>query len=399
MAETPISDTSDQNTGESKKMKKYTIQEIPQGSFFSEPVFLEKQFILAAPEMPFSREIFKALIDWDYSEVYSAGQPMEDYAAHIADTTEGVELASASALSDSDKITRAEEFYADFNKYVESIFTQAAIKNELDFKSVAEKIKSACDIVREDRRFLLRVQKNNLVSPQDNYLASHAVKSTIIAIIIGFYLKLPAHRLIELGVAALLHEIGMIKLPPQIYLSKRPLEPQERKAILSHPVLSFNLLKTFDFPLTVTLAALEHHERENGSGYPRKLTSDRISLYAKIIAVACSYEALSAQRPHKEAKDGYTGMLELLKNEGKQYDDTIVRALVYSLSIYPIGLYVLLSSGRKGQVVDVNPENPRFPIVQVFGELTPDGKNKILETSQDGISIVRPLTREEIGQD
>ncbi|MDR0720656.1 MAG: hypothetical protein LBF78_13540 [Treponema sp.] len=90
-------------------------------------------------------------------------------------------------------------------------------------------------------------------------------------------------------------------------------------------------------------------------------------------------------------------MLELLKNEGKQYDDTIVRALVFSLSIYPVGLYVLLSSGRKGQVVDVNPENPRFPIVQVFGELNPDGKNKILETSQTGVNIVRPLTRDEIG--
>jgi hypothetical protein len=92
-------------------------------------------------------------------------------------------------------------------------------------------------------------------------------------------------------------------------------------------------------------------------------------------------------------------MLELLKNEGKQYDDTIVKALVFSLSIYPIGLYVLLSSGRKGQVVDVNPENPRFPIVQIFGELTPDGKNKVLETSQDGVYILRPLTRQEIGSD
>ena len=394
-----MSDTSTENDTETKKMKKYVIEDVPVGSFFSEPVLLEKQFILASPEMPFTREILKALIDWDFKEVYSTGEPMEDYAAHIADTSGSVELGSASALSDNDQIVRAEEFYTAFIKYVETIFTQAAIKNELDFKSVAEKIKSACDIIREDRRFLLRVQKNSLSSPSDNYLASHAVKSTIISIIIGSYLKLPAHRLIELGVAALLHEIGMIKLPPQIYLSKRPLQPQEKKAILSHPVLSFNLLKSFDFPLTVTLAALEHHERENGSGYPRKLTGDRINLYAKIIAVACSYEALSAQRPHKEAKDGYTGMLELLKNEGKQYDDTIVRALVYSLSIYPIGLYVLLSSGRKGQVVDVNPENPRFPIVQVFGELNPDGKNKILETSHDGISIVRPLTREEIGQD
>jgi hypothetical protein len=57
----------------------------------------------------------------------------------------------------------------------------------------------------------------------------------------------------------------------------------------------------------------------------------------------------------------------------------------------------MLSSGKKGQVVDVNPENPRFPIVQIFGELNPDGKNKTQETSPDGLLIVRPLTREEIG--
>ena len=396
-----MSDTRAGDDGKSgpSKIKKYGTQEIPPGSFFSEPVYLERQFVLAAPEMPFTQEMIDALNDWGFVDIYSSGVPMEDYAAHKSEKAEGGELAAASALGDGDKIIRAEEFYAAFLKYVETLFTQAAIKNEMDFKSVAEKIKTACDIIREDRRFLLRVQRNNLASPNDNYLASHAVKSTIISIIIGSYLKLPAHRLIELGVAALLHEIGMIKLPPQIYLSKRALQPQERKAILTHPVLGYNLLKSFDFPLTVTVAALEHHERENGSGYPRKITGDKISLYAKIIAVACSYEALSAQRPHKEAKDGYTGMLELLKNEGKQYDDTIVRALVFSLSIYPIGLYVLLSSGRKGQVVDVNPENPRFPIVQVFGELTPDGKNKIIETSQDGITIVRPLTREETRQD
>jgi HD-GYP domain-containing protein (c-di-GMP phosphodiesterase class II) len=377
-------------------MKNFPVKDIPPGSFFSQIVYLDSQFVLAAPEMSISPETIKALDEWEFKEVFSAGEPQEDYAAKAGEAEAG-EITSTALLSDGDQIKRAEDFYSAFQKYVENLFTQVAIKNELDFKSVAEKVKAACEIIREDRRFLLRVQKNTLTTPNDNYLASHAVKSTIISIIIGFYLKLPNHRLIELGVAALLHEIGMIKLPPQIYLSKRPLQPQERKAIFTHPVLSFNLLKSFDFPLTVTLAALEHHERENGTGYPQKLTSEKISLYAKIIAVACSYEALSSQRPHKEAKDGYTGMLELLKNEGKQYDDTIVRALVFSISIYPIGLYVLLSSGRKGQVVDVNPENPRFPIVQIFGELNPDGKNKTTETSPEGLSIVRPLTREEIG--
>ncbi|MDR2371068.1 MAG: HD-GYP domain-containing protein [Treponema sp.] len=378
-------------------MKNYTLREIPPESYFTKTVYLDDQFVLAAPEMPFSRDLIKILGNWEFREVRSEGEPREDYVAATAEAAEEAELSVSLAASDADKIKRAEEFYASFQKYVEKLFTQVAIKNELDFNQVAEKVKTACDIVKEDRRFLMRTQKNTEPGEDQNYLASHAIRSMIIAIIIGSYLKLPNHRLIELGVAALLHEIGMLKLPPQVYLSRRSLNPQERKAILTHPVLSFNLLKSFDFPLAISLAALEHHERENGSGYPQKLTSEKISLYAKIIAVACSYEALSTKRPHKEAKDGYAGMVELLKNEGKQYDDTVVRALVFSLSIYPIGLYVLLSSGKKGQVVDVNPENPRYPIVQVFGELTPDGKNKILETSPEGLHIVRPLTKEETG--
>jgi len=394
-----LSDTNTQSAHQ--KVRKYTVNDIPPEHFFSEPVYLDKNFILAAPEMPFTLEMIKALKEWEFTDVYSTGEPVDSYAIQKQDKAEGEDPLGAFNISDndSDKISRAEEFYADFAKYVENVFNHAAAKHELHFSAIAEKIKEACDFIRENRRYLLRVQKSILCGPSDNYLISHTVKSTIISIIIGVRLKLPNHRLIELGVAAVLHEVGMVKLPPQIYLSKRPLESHEQKAILTHPVLGFNILKSFDFPLTVTLAALEHHERENGFGYPRQLTSDRISFYAKIIAVACSYEALSSKRPHKEAKNGYTGMLELLKNEGKQYDDAVVRALIYSLSIYPIGLHVLLSNGRKGQVVDVNPEDPRFPIVQIFGEFNPDGKNKVMETSAEGLSILHPLTKEEMLQD
>jgi HD-GYP domain-containing protein (c-di-GMP phosphodiesterase class II) len=200
-----------------------------------------------------------------------------------------------------------------------------------------------------------------------------------------------------LGIAAILHEAGMIRLPPAIYMNKRGLSEEERKAILAHPTLGYNILKSFNLPLAVIIPALEHHERENGEGYPRQLTGDKISLYSKIIAVTCSYEAQTSRRPHKNAKDGFEGMVDLLKNEGKQYDDTVIRALVFSLSIYPIGLYVLLSNDRKGQVVDVDPENPRYPLVQVLGVLTPEGKAKIQQTSQDGVYIVRPLARDELG--
>jgi len=378
-------------------MKDFTVKELKANCFFSKPVYLDKSFVLTAPEMPFSGELIQLLEKWSYKAVHSEGEASVDYVKDGEEApvniSEGVGFAQQ---SDSEKLKKALDFYSNFLSSVEKIFIRASVSDELDEKVITNKIKEIFEYIKEDRRFLMRVIKDIEPAEGKNYLATHSVRSTIIAIIIGSYLKLPSHRLIELGVAALLHEAGMLKLPSSIYLSQRALNPQEQKAIFTHPVLGYSMLKSFDFPLSVCLSALEHHERENGTGYPRKLQSDKISLYSKIIAVACSYEALSSKRPHKEAKDGYTGMLELLKNEGKQYDDTIVRALVLSLSIYPIGLYVLLSNGKKGQVVDVNPENPRFPVVQVFGEFTPDGKIKTMQTAPDALTIVRPLNRTEI---
>jgi len=381
-------------------MKDFLVKDIQPFTFFTKPVFLDKLFILTAPEMPFTEELLHTLVKWSFKAVHSEGEQNEEYSANEKEKVGGgTSLISSVGLSkqtDTDKLEKALEFYSSFLFFVENLFIKAAVSDELDLKLITEKIKDIIEYIKEDRRFLMRILKNIEPLPGKSYLATHSVRSTILSIIIGSYLKLPPYRMIELGVAALVHETGMLKLPSQIYLNDRPLTAVEQKAIITHPLLGYSMLKSFDFPLPVCLAALEHHERENGTGYPRKLSGEKIGLYSKIIAVACSYEALSSKRPHKEPKDGYTGMLELLKNEGKQYDDTVVKALVLSLSIYPIGLYVLLSNGKKGQVVDINPENPRFPIVQIFGEFTPDGKIKTLQTTQDVLTIVRPLNRTEI---
>jgi HD-GYP domain-containing protein (c-di-GMP phosphodiesterase class II) len=127
----------------------------------------------------------------------------------------------------------------------------------------------------------------------------------------------------------------MVRLPPQLYMNDKPLSLQDKKNILTHPVLGYNILREFSFPLPVCLAALEHHERVNGAGYPRTLQGEKISPYAKIIAVACSYDAVTSSRPYKEAKDHYSGMLDILRNTGKGYEDGVIRALVYSLSLFP----------------------------------------------------------------
>ena len=376
-------------------MNEFSVDEISPSGYFSEPLFLDKDFILAAPQMPFSVDLVKAINDWGFKNIYSDGEQTE---APPSIKTTGSESTAGShgSIGDQNKLRQAEQFYTSLQKNVETFFTLIEKKGFINYTLAVECVKTACEFIRENHRYLMRVEQQVEPADEKEYLASHTARSTVIAIIIGLAIKMPNHKLIELGIAALFHEIGMVKLPPQLYQSARSLTEQEKKLLYTHPTIGYNLLKSLNFPLTICRAALEHHERENGSGYPQHITGDHISLYAKIIAVTCSYEAISSKRPHREAKDGYTGMLELLKNDGKQYDDTVVRALVYSLSIYPIGLYVLLSSGKKGQVVDVDPENPRFPVVQIFGELMPDGKNTTMQTSHDGLTIVRPLTHEEI---
>ena len=377
-------------------MKEFPVKNIKYKSYFTKDTYLDNRFVITAPEMPFIKEYITILEKWDFKSIYSDGEASSDYIMNNAKENSSQGSVGLLQQSDNDKVEKAEEFYTGLLAFVEHVFMKISVSEEYDLNAATEKIKDIVEYIKADRRFLIRILKNNEPAKGKNYLATHSVRSTILSLVIGSFLKLQPYRLIELGIAALMHEIGMLKLPSQIYLSYKPLDAQEQKAILTHPILGYTMLKSQNFPLTVCLATLEHHERENGTGYPRRLTSEKISLYSKIIAVACSYEALSSSRPHKEAKDGYTGMLELLKNEGKQYDETVIKALVLSLSIYPIGLYVLLSNGKKGQVVDVNPENPRFPIVQVFDEYTPDGKIKTMQTSQDTLSIVRPLSRSEI---
>ncbi|GHU42864.1 phosphohydrolase [Spirochaetia bacterium] len=373
-------------------MADFSVESLPVNHYFSEPLMLDDRYVLMAQEMPVTASLKKILTDWRVKTVRSNGTAQETY--HGAKGEQKKD--SVYFLNDTDKLRHAEEFYIDFQKYTTEIFDKFSSNNRVTFDMVAEKIKDVCEEVRINKRFLLQVQNDIPTSNDERFLASHAVKSTVISIVIGAYLKLPTHRQIELGVAALLHEIGMVRLPKSILLNKGDLSVKDKETLMLHPALGFEMLKNLDFPMVVCAAALEHHERENGAGYPRNIFGNIISLYGKIIAVTCSYEAITAKRPHREAQDAYVGVTDLLRNDGKQYDDSVLRALVFSLSVYPIGQFVLLTNGQKGQVVDVNPNDPRYPVVQVIGEQTLDGRNNIIKTVAGGIHIQKPIDKTEV---
>lgn len=400
-------------------MNTYSVSELKDSTYFSDDVILDKQFLLVPTSVPVSDLLIKALQDWNFTEVLSEGSigtqsiamPVVDevqeaspkktemitgsiLAEKIRNVIENSDSENTDGDADTARIKVVEKVFAEYMNYISAVYTHYATHKEINYEEISEIVKEFCVFIKENRRFVLRV-KPDMDARDRNFLVSHALRSTTIAIVIGMQLRLPLSKLIELGVSCILHEIGMIRLPPQLYMTDRPLTPSEKKAIYTHPLLSYDILKGLNFPLSICLGALEHHEKENGTGYPRHLASEKISLYAKIISVSCGFEAITAPRHYKESQSPYEAMVEMLNKNRQFYDETVIKALLYSLSLFPIGCYVFLSDGKVAQVIDVNPDNPKNPIVQIVATGGQTGEPQVVQTSDSGIRIVRALSKDE----
>jgi len=413
-------------------MNSFPVLELKPDTYFTSDLIIDKTFILCSKACPVSAEIIKALKDWNFNEVLSEGNvgiaASNDATAAAAQETHYQDISieqamseaanepppeiksgantavkealakaqangASAANSDKSRLEVVQSVYNEYLNYISTVYTHYATHKQLNLNEISETVKELCVYIKENRRYVLRITPS-LEARNKNFLVSHSMRSTVLAITIGLQLRMPLSKLVELGVACILHEIGMIRLPPQLYMTDKPLTLTEKSQIATHPIISYNILKDANFPLSIQLGVLEHHERETGNGYPRHIPGAKISLYAKIIAVACSFEAITAPRHYKEARTTYEGMIEMLKNENHQYDDTVVKALLYSLSLYPIGAYVYLSNGRVAQVTDVNPGNPKNPIVQIVGETDKDGSPKTAQTNDTDLRIVRVMNRQ-----
>ena len=295
--------------------------------------------------------------------------------------------------NDQSRMEVVQNVYNEYLNYTNALYTHYATHKELNLQEISDTIKDLCMFIHDNRRYVLRIQPTEKAGR--NFLVTHSMRTTVLAITIGLQLRMPLTKLVELGVTGILHEIGQTRLPPQLYITDKMLSAPEKAKLATHPVLGYNILQEKDFPVSIALGVLEHHERENGQGYPRHLSGNQISLYAKIISVACSFEAITAPRHFREAKTTYDAMLEMLRNEQHAYDDTVIKALLYSLSLFPIGAYVYLANGRIAQVTDANPNDPKNPIIQIIGQKDEKGNPVVLQSGTDKYKIVRVLNKQE----
>lgn len=200
----------------------------------------------------------------------------------------------------------------------------------------------------------------------DDDTLDHSITVCVLSLIVGATLQLPMERLLTLGMAAMVHDIGKKSVKPEILAKREDLTPAETKILQEHTKLGYQRLREAGFDVAIAKVALYHHERWDGSGYINKMAGENIDLLSRIVAVADTYDDLTRGLTYKQKYLPHEAM-EFLYGAGNIYFDVrVVKAFTGSIAAYPLGSIVKLSSGEIGIVINVNKTSAPRPIVKIF---------------------------------
>jgi len=232
-------------------------------------------------------------------------------------------------------------------------------------KEINSLITKLTSSLSNDQKGFLRIFLHDYPSGQE-YLCFHVVNTCVISLIIGISLGYDSTRLSELGTAAFLHDVGIIKYLDLIY-KKKILHEEEYAKIKKHPKTSLEILKSAQGEIAQDIidAIMQEHERLDGSGYPQGLKDKQISELAQIIGLADLYEAMVHQRPYRN-KFSPLETVKLILNNKSAFDCRIIKILIEKIGIFPIGVLVRLNTQEIGTVIKENPRLPLRPVVNVF---------------------------------
>ncbi len=208
------------------------------------------------------------------------------------------------------------------------------------------------------------------IRSKDNYTFAHSVNVCVLATVLGKVLLLDRERMETLAMGALLHDLGKVHLPQELFDHKDDLTPEEEEVYRTHTSLGFEeLRKRKDLNLVVAHIAFQHHEYWDGTGYPRQLKGDEIHPLALYVAIADLYDKLTSDHSGMKRVMPHEACEILMGMVGKAFPLEPVRMFLRNIAAYPTGSTVRLSTGEIGVVVDQNLSIPTRPIVRVFKDM------------------------------
>lgn len=393
------------------KMKKILVEELKPGMMFDKPIYVDSNNMLISANTPVKETDIKKLMTWGITEVETAGilvKRVEPERGKILGKINGKPEKAGDfdkekkILTDYNELLKKRknliEVHGRARNAVEAV--HKAIKNNIPFETrdLEDSVQAIIRLLRENSNIFLFLYG---LDEGKDYTLTHSVNVTFYSLIIGMALKYSPIKLNDLGLGTLLIDAGMIKLPVYIIHKQSNLTDAEYNQIKTHPLLGYKVLKELGkIKESSAMVSLQHHEQFDGKGYPRGLRGNDIDEFARIAAIADSYEAQITNRSYRKKVFFYHAMRNLLSSGVNKFDPVILRVFLSCMSVYPIGSIVELNDGSIGVIIGSVPEKPLRPIIKlVFDkERMRIEKTVIINLlTESSLYIARALDEAEVG--
>lgn len=267
------------------------------------------------------------------------------------------------AITDGEKVVVAKKTQVSAFKAVSNMIHQVREGRGIEVKQTKEVAHELVEDVLQSPDAIMNLMN---IKSFDDYTFTHNINVATISLLIGQALSLSVDDMNILGTGTLLHDVGKLKVPLSILNKDGKLTDDEFAEMRNHPTYGYEILcKSKAIPESAKMIALQHHEKFNGFGYPKKLKGKDISLMARICAVADVYDALTTDRPYRIAMTPYEAMKILNSGIGDHFDPDVLTAFIRKFSLYPAGSLVHLNDKSVALVLRNNDKSVIRPTVKL----------------------------------
>ena len=258
-------------------------------------------------------------------------------------------------------LAASETLFDDTRRLVRSMMNDVRLGATIDADHAKEAISECVDHILNNTDALLMLSN---IKDKDSYTSEHCVNVAILSIMLGRRVGMPRHDLEQVGLAGLLHDVGKVLTPDEILKKPERLTDDEFLIMKMHPSQGRAILQnTAGLSRAIHAVAHAHHERLNGTGYPRGLSEDHLDPYSRIVAIADTFDAITSDRAYAKGRSNIEAFQILRAASGNQYDAELVSAFLEAIGVYPPGTAVQLRNGQFGVVARNNPQHKLRPLV------------------------------------
>ncbi|WNB92075.1 HD-GYP domain-containing protein [Bacillus sp. NEB1478] len=309
--------------------------------------------------MRFNIEEIDVVSDSARGQIY---QSKKETANSEAVSMSGLETASIKQVKTEEKLSFPEMYLQAVKRY-KQLFTNWQSGSNIDMLEVRQ---SVLNILQEGTNYPREMLLLHHYATREDYIYHHAVSVGILSTFLAKKLNYTSGDCIQIGLAGVLSDCGMSKVQPGLLKKGGALSPNEFDEVKKHTINGYNMLKKIpSIKEGVLLGVLQHHEREDGSGYPLKVQSSKLHPFSKILAVADVYLAMTSERPYRSKQSPFKVLEMMMKDQFGKFNHQVIRALISGLSTFTLGSKVKLSNNEIGEIIFIEENHPTRPMIKL----------------------------------